>query len=92
MRTILVIGSGAREVKIIQKLTEDALEEINIICIKTQENDAIDKHCFKVVSMYLSMNLSIKIGFFSEALNASLIKFFNCFFLYTISIALPPNT
>ncbi len=60
MRTILVIGSGAREVKIIQKLTEDALEEINIICIKTQENDAIDKHCFKVVSMYLSMNLSIR--------------------------------
>ena len=53
MQIILVIGSGARELKIIQKLTEDALGEQNIICIKTQENTEIDKYCVKVVSMKL---------------------------------------
>ena len=55
MQIILVIGSGARELKIVQKLTEDALEEINIVCIKTQENNEIDKYCLKVVSMKLSI-------------------------------------
>lgn len=50
MQIILVIGSGARELKIVQKLIEDALEEINIVCIKTQENNEIDKYCLKVVS------------------------------------------
>ena len=55
MQIILVIGSGARELKVIQKLTEDALEEINIVCIKTQENNEIDKYCLRVISMQLSI-------------------------------------
>ena len=43
-------------------------------------------------SIAWSINLSIKIGFSSAALNASSTNFLSWFFSWTISIALPPKT
>ena len=54
MSSILVIGSGAREAIIIKKLCEDALkinEDINIICVPTQENSSINTYCLKLYPM-----------------------------------------
>tara|TARA_Y100000813_G_scaffold198005_1_gene184682 strand:- start:5338 stop:8145 length:2808 start_codon:yes stop_codon:yes gene_type:complete len=54
MTSILVIGSGAREAIIIKKLCEDAAkinEDINIICVPTQENSSIHTYCLKLYPM-----------------------------------------
>tara|TARA_Y100000992_G_scaffold236736_1_gene167526 strand:- start:667 stop:2910 length:2244 start_codon:yes stop_codon:yes gene_type:complete len=54
MTLVLVIGSGARESIIIKKLLHDAKkinERVEIICIKTQENDSINNDCFKIYSL-----------------------------------------
>lgn len=54
MSFILVIGSGARESIIIKKIHEDASklnENIDIICIQTQENSFMTSCCFKIYPM-----------------------------------------
>ena len=48
MINVLLIGSGAREYIIIKKLIQDSRKlhiNLNIMCIKTQENSFIEDYC-----------------------------------------------